>query len=265
MNVSITIPICKPNEDILKEIEKAISEQKYNGKIEIIKSEGGGLAHNMNEGIKRAKYEIVVTLHQDSIPSDRYWLKKLIKPFDNKNVVASVSKVHLPEELWNKFDIFAKALTIREKGIITPLMDEKGCAYRKKILESAGFFDEKNFRTAGEDLDMYLKLKTYGIIAYPDCKVIHMHQTNFKNRLKKTYQNANGYGTIFRMQGRKLNRWYLGASKAIPILGILSFIFSYPFRKSIILYLPYFIATPILHIIYSYGFWKGFLMKKQTV
>lgn len=263
MNVSIIIPIYKPDKDIMEKLEKAINEQEYNGKIEIIKSEGCGLAHNMNDGIKRAKYEAVVTLHQDSIPADKYWLKKLVEPLNNKNVVASVSRVHLPEELWNKFDIFAKALTIREKGVITPLMDEKGCAYRKNVLELVGFFDEKNFRTAGEDLDMYLKLKEHGKIAHPDCEIIHMHQTDFKNRLKKTYQNANGYGAIFRIHGRKLNQWYLGISKAIPIFGILSFMLSYPFRKSILLYLPYLVAVPALHITYSYGFWRGYISGRQ--
>ena len=266
MNVSIVMPIYNPNKEILKKIEIVLKKQKFNGKVEIIKVDKGlGLAESLNYGIKKAKHEIIVSLHQDCIPSDEYWLKKLIDPFRDKEVILTVSKVHLPKKVWKNFGIFTRALTLNEKGTINPSFDEKGCAYRKKTLENVGLFNEKDFRTAGEDADMDVKLKGKGKIVYPDCTIIHMHYTDFKKRLKKTYQNANGYGTIIRLYGTQMFKWHVGVLKAIPLLGIFAFIFSYSFKKGIFLFPFYFICIPLLHFIYLLGFWKGFLNKKQTI
>ena len=36
----------------------------------------------------------------------------------------------------------------------------------------SGLFDGKNFRTAGEDFDMWIKLNKIGKISYPNCRVL---------------------------------------------------------------------------------------------
>ncbi len=265
LSVSILVIAHKLNETTKKALE-ILKKQNYKGKKEILViSKDIGLAENINYGIKKAKYDIVVTLHHDCIPENEYWLEKLIKPFENKEVVATVSDVHLPIELWKNFDIFARALTLSQKGTITPLLDEKGCAYRKKILKEVGLFNYKEFRTAGEDFDMYIKLKERGKIVYPGCKIIHIHPTTFKKRLRKIYQDSNGYGALVRIHGKKMFRWYMGILKAIPIFGITLFIFSYPFKKGFSLFIPYSAVTPIVNFIYLCGFWKGFFERKQTI
>lgn len=266
MNVSIVIPIYNPDKEVLDKSLKMLKKQKFKGKIQILKIDRKmGLAASLNYGIKKAKYDIVVSLHQDCIPDGVDWLSNLTEPLKNKENIVSVSKVFLPEELWDKFDLFAKAMTIKEKGTIKPLMDEKGCAYKKDILEKVGMFNEKDFRTAGEDFDLYLKMKDYGKIAYPDCRVIHLHETNWERRLKKNYQNANGYGALVRIHGRKMSRVYAGVLKAVPIVGLILSWLSYPFVKYIKLFPFYLIISPVDHVLYVYGFWKGFLMGKQTV
>ena len=263
--VSIVVIAHSPNETTKKALE-VLKKQKYRGRKEMmVISENKGLAENMNIGIKKAKYNLVVTLHGDCIPEDDRWLEKLVKPFENKEVVATVSDVYLPPNLWSKFDIFARALTLNEKNTIRPLLDEKGCAYRKKILEEIGLFNYKDFRTAGEDFDMYIKLKKKGQIAYPGCKIIHIHPTSFKKRLRKNYQNANGFGALVRIHGKQMPKWYLGILRASPVLGMVPFIFSYPFRKGALLFPVYLLASPIFHLSYFYGFWKGFFEGKQTI
>lgn len=71
----------------------------------------------------------------------------------------------MPEEIWSRFDNFTKSLSTKERGTITPLLDEKGCAYRKSALEEVGYFDEKNYLTAGEDFDLAKKLLEIGKIS----------------------------------------------------------------------------------------------------
>lgn len=264
-SVSIIMPLHNPNKDLLKRIEKSIKSQGYKGKIILIKvNKGLGLADSLNYGIKKAKTEIVVSLHQDCIPATDKWLKKLVEPIE-KGAVASVSKVELPYELWNKFDLVAKVMSAKEQKIETPLLDEKGCAYRKKALIKAGLFDNKNFRTAGEDFDMWIKLKKLGEIAYPDCKIIHNHIHAARNRIKKEIQLSNGFGALVRIYGREMPKFWLGIIKAIPILGWLFFLANYPYIKvgvSSLLWIP---LSLLNNLLYSYGFWKGFINKRQTI
>lgn len=266
MNVSVIIPVRNPERKIMGIIERRIKEQDFPGKIGLIKVEKGmGLADSMNYGIKKAKTDIVVTLHQDCVPSSKDWLRRLVEPFKDKNIIASVSKVELPYDFWKGFDILGRMMSAKEQGILTPLLDEKGCAYRKDVLIRAGLFDGKTFKTAGEDFDMWMKIRKFGKIAYPDCKIFHYHKHSFFRRLKKEYQLSNGFGALVRIYGKEMPRWHVGLAKSIPLLGWPLFLISFPYKKmgiSSMLWIP---LSFFINLIYSAGFWKGFLMKRQTV
>lgn len=266
MDVSIVMPIYKPNLETMSKIDTALKSQKFNGKVEIIKvDEGLGLSDSINFGIKRTRYPIIVTLHQDCVPVNDYWLRDLTLPLGDEEVVASVSKVLMPSEIWDKFDSISKILSAKEQKLITPLMDEKGCAYRKSALKKTGLFDGKTFRTAGEDFDMYIKLKSVGEIAYPETQVTHYHYYNWKSRLKKELQLSNAFGTLVRKYGKRMPGWYIGILKAFPIIGYPLFLTSINLKK---LRLNSLIGIPLMlvvNLIYFFGFTKGFLMARQTV
>jgi GT2 family glycosyltransferase len=192
------------------------------------------------------------------------WLKNLIDPFKDDDVVATVSKVELPFEFWNKFDMVGKILSAKEQMIITPLLDQKGCANRKSALLKVGLFNCDNFATAGEDYDMYLKLIKIGRIIYPDAKVLHYHKHTGKNRWAKETQLSNSIGALIRIHGTKIHHWYVGILKAIPIIGWPIFLLQCkPFKiKHLTL-----VAIPLglaLNFVYMKGFWSGFCGGKQT-
>ncbi len=266
MDVSIVLPIYRPDPALLTKIRSAIKSQKRDGKLEVIEvDEGLGLADSLNFGIRKAKYPIVVSLHQDCIPQGDQWLETLISPLLQKEVVASVSQVNLPKPLWDTFDAVAKVLSVKEQNVLTPLMDEKGCAYKKEAFLKGGFFDGKTYRTAGEDFDMYLKLSQQGKIAYPEARITHYHSFTRATRLKKELQLSNAFGTLVRIHKRKLPGWYIGLAKSIPLLGYPLFFKGLSIKKLKWLIL---LAIPLMllvNFIYAYGFWKGFLMKRQTV
>ena len=268
MNVSIIVPVYNPDKEILKELIKRVKSQIYRGRVEfLIIDEGKGFSEQMNIGIRKSKQEIIVILQQDCIPSSNGWLKSLVKPFKDERVIASVSKVELPEKIWDTFNYITQGIMIKERGVITSSLDGKGVAYRRKVIESIGLFDEKRFRTAGEDYDTYIKIKNKGIIAYPkNSKVMHNHPTDFFRRLKKDYQYANGYGALVRIHRTKLIRWWAAILKATPILGIFTYLTSYPWNKGGLAIFPaYLVASLIDHFYYIPGFWKGFIDGKQTV
>ena len=275
MDVTIVMPVYNPDKKIMKKIDLAIKNQDFNGKINVIKVEGkGGLSAQLNYGLKKAKTEIVVSLHQDCVPSSKNWLKKLVEPFKEKQVVATVSQVKIPYEFWNKFDFLAKIMSVKEQEIHTPLMDEKGCAYRKSVMKKVGYFNEKDFRTAGEDFDMLIKLKREGEISYPDSKILHYHEFSskkkkgdyiFKNRFNKELQLSNGFGALVRIYKKEMPNWYVGIIKSIPIIGWTLFLINCPYRRFGVRSLVWIPISLIINFIYFFGFLKGFFEGKQSV
>lgn len=213
------MPVYKPDEIIFKKVIDALKQQKFNGKVEVIKvDKGWGLAKSMNYGIKKARYDAIVTLHQDCIPSTSNWLENLTKPLEENENVATCSSVY----------------DVEIKKTYTPALDEKGCAFKKSALKKVGYFDESTFLNSGEDMDMYLKLKKIGKIAYPSAIVEHNHPGYLKASGYKRLQNANTWGCLFRIYGFSLPGWWKGIIKAN--------IFNYD---------------------YFYWFWRGFLLEKQ--
>lgn len=219
MDVSVIIPIYNPDKKILKKVLHSLKKQDFKDKIEVIKIQKNlGLAESMNFGIKKAKYETIVTLHQDCIPSSKDWLERLVEPLKKEDVVAACSDVY----------------DIELKKKYTPKLDEKGCAYKKKLLEKVGFFDNALFLNSGEDYDMYMKLKKIGKIAYPHSLVRHNHPGYLNAIGYKRLQNANTWGCLFRVYGVSLPNWWKPLIKA-----------------------------NILNPRYFYWFWRGFIKKKQ--
>jgi GT2 family glycosyltransferase len=266
MGVSIILPLYKQNKILVKKIKAALKKQKYDGKKELIFIDGErGLASSLNEGIKRAKYTFLVSLHQDCVPSSTTWLTELLSPLKKKEVVASVSDVELPLDLWNTFSPSVKVLTAKEQRILTPLLDEKGCAYKKSALMRVGLFDEINYRTAGEDFDIAIKLRQEGVIAYPHTKVIHHHAYTLCSRLHKEYQLANGFGALVRIYRSRMPGWHKGLLKALPVLGLAPLFLHVPFRRTKLKSIHALYLYPIVHILYIFGFWKGYLKGQQTV
>jgi len=266
MNITIVIPLYKPDKKLLGKVLKKVKEQDFDGKTKIILiGNKGGLAEQLNWGIKKAKTEIVVTLQQDCVPVSKKWLKELIEPLKDKNIVASSSKVELPYSLWKNFDWVAKLLTAKDQGILFPILDEKGSAYRKSILLKVGLFNSENFKTAGEDSDMILKLEDIGKIALTDAKIVHFHPTDWRKRFQKELQYANGLGTLLRIHKFCRLDMFFGLIKSIPVIGWPVFLLRFPYKKVGKLGILWIPLSLILNFIYSVGFWRGFLSGKQKV
>ena len=228
-DVSIIMPIYKPDKERLKEIDAAIKAQDFSGKVEVIKvDECAGLAAQMNIGIKGAKGDIIVTLHQDCVPVGEKWLSMLVKPIEESYAylkwMEGVPTVACTSDV----------LDVETGTSYTPLLDEKGCAYKRKALEKVGYFDENTFANSGEDMDLYLKLKKLGNIAYPHSVVQHFHPGYLNPKGEKSIQNANTLGALFRVHGFRLPGWWKGLIKANPF-----------------------------NIEYCYWFYRGFFKKRQ--
>ena len=266
LSVSILVIAPKPNKTTKKALG-VLRKQKYSGKKEILViSKDMGLAENVNYGIKKSNHDIIVTVHHDCIPIGEKWLENLVAPLKNKEVVAATSKVKLPDEVWSGLDYFTKSIMLKEKGTITPLLDEKGCAYKKEALKKIGLLDEKRFKIAGEDFDMYIKLKKEGRIAYPNATVLHYHPTTLSTRIKKAGSIwGRGDGANLKIHGSKMPQWKARIAKATPLIGLVVLMVTFPFKNNLGFYPGYLFLIPLIHLLYIYGFWRGFISGKQTI
>jgi len=192
--VSIIIPIYKPDKRILIKLINYLNKNKKRG-CEIIKIDGrGGTANAFNRGIKHSKGEIVLIVHQDCIPKEKDFIKKMIKPFEDKEVVIATAKI-------KDYD------TGKEYYPFPP--DVKATAYRRSALNKVGGFDSKTYFTGGEDVDIWLKLMRFGKLANVNTTVEHIHPNYFGNKtIEKRRQNGSINGCLFRIWGVKNPFWW---------------------------------------------------------
>jgi len=260
--VSIVIPVYKPEKEVFDKLKEMLKKQTI--KAEVIENWNMPEAKSMNTGIKKAKGEIIITLAQDCIPEDEFWLEKLIKPLEDENVVATVSNLRLPEKYWKTYSFFIRMFTLPDRRIRKPMMDARACAYRKEDIEKAGLFDEDP-KVIGIEVDLSENLKKIGKIVHPNINVIHMHKyINFKKIIDTIYNYSKGNGKAVKDYGLKLNDFWQRFIRAIPFLGIVSIVYRFPFEKYGHLFPLYmFFIVPINHIINIFGFWKGLLSKPK--
>lgn len=206
-----------------------------------------GLSSSYNDGILKSKGDLIVTLHSDII------LKKnaiilLVAPFNKKEVVASYHQVIHPLKIWKKYNFWQKAFFDRQLKHLQSGMDGKFDCYRRKELIEIGLFDNKNFFRAGEDGDIFLKLKKIGKIAATKATIIHIHNTEPKFNYKKIIYKQAQYSEA---QGAFLKRY--------KFISLKHFIHTF-FREILIIslllpYIRYF--SLVIIIIYSILYTKN--------
>jgi glycosyltransferase involved in cell wall biosynthesis len=226
INVSIIIPAYNNEKTIGKTLDKIFLQDYDLGKIEVIviddhsfdstrniisnysidhvyNGKNLGLAKNLNKGILKSKYSIIVTLHADVIPLNNDWLNKLILPLKNTNIIATCSLQHSPMFTKRKLSLWEKMIYVNDNP--QSALNNKADGYKKEILTKIGMFDENTYRTAGEDEDIALRLKKYGEVYSTSAEVLHDH--NFNNK-KSIFKQIIYKESSFGMSGGALRRKY---------------------------------------------------------
>jgi GT2 family glycosyltransferase len=191
-DVTIIIPThTAPIDDVVA----AVKQQVYCGHVTIIAMDDGardrdeemprgiiyihnetnlGLARNMNKGILMATTDFVITLHQDCIPQGTDWLRKSMLPMKNPSVVVSSPRQIIPKKVWKGFSFWHKVFAVPELEL-QHTIHEHATVYRMDIIKKCGLFDYKAHHTAGEDTDLFLKMKHYGKLVVNDGLIAHIH------------------------------------------------------------------------------------------
>jgi len=246
-----------------------------------------GLSLSYNDGIKQATGDLIITLHSDIILKKNA-LSLLVAPFHQKNVVATYHQVVHPISVWKKYNFWQKAFFDRQRNQTQSGMDGKFDCYRRKSLIKLGLFDHKNFFRAGEDGDIFLKLKKIGQVIPTKATIIHFHSKdncfNYKKIIYKQAQYSEAQGALLKKHGilsikhfiHTFFREILVISLFIPKLNLLSLgliiIYSFTYTKNTFCFyikqpkvflLPFF-NIYLLFISFFYSL-RGFISGQQKI
>lgn len=270
---------------ILKKYQR---ESKFKVKI-ITHTKNIGWSASCNEIIRQLKTDHAVTLNADCVIKDKNGIKKLITPFiHNKTVVESCSKIINPLGVWERYNFWQKCLFSRHVGKIMSGRNSAFCCFSVAALKRVGLFDERRFRTAGEDADMMYKLEKMGKIVDVDTIIEHIHNTDKQFSIlglfKKRAQHAEAAGVVFSVYPNffSLNSLrlflpfimviglFVDQLRIMSLTSLVGFSFWYTaqvytteWKNLRVLLLP-FINILCLMIFCAY-FTKGFIIRKQLI
>lgn len=260
-------------------------------KVKLIKNkENLGLAKSLNKAIKASKYDLISIIWCDCVLEDNTWLNEMVKVYNSEEKVGYVgSRLIIPKEDWNKFSFYDKIVMIKdyENSLKNNQKDGRPSLFNKNLLLNLGLYDDKTFRIAGEDTDMKWRIIKKGYkIKTADANILHLHgfyNLSLKKQLfNKALPLAEATGVNFAKHGIKSlpNKYWnpitstiLYFSLLIPYIKIISLVLiifllaSYTLKvykyvkgsKTIIV--PFF--KLFKDLITIFGFWKGFLTRKQ--
>jgi len=239
--ISVIIPSLNTEKFIAKNIE-SILKQDYKEKREIIVADSSTdktteilakypvkvVRHNIkgpaaarNIGVKNSSGDIVVFIDADCVAPES-WLKNLVAPFKNKEVAAVAGTYRnlnhknpianfLQYEIEQRHEEMKKAESIDFVG-------SYNCAYRKKVFEEMGGFNEKMIQAEDPDLSFRVAAK-YKIKFAPSAYVYHWHTGKLTSFMKQKFQRA--YWKIFLYKNHKdkvLKNVYTPASLLLQTL-----------------------------------------------
>lgn len=306
-SVTIVIPTHTAPVDA---VVSSVKNQKYSGTVTIIVMDDGlrdrskemptgityihneknlGLARNMNKGLLIAKTEFVITLHQDCIPQGEDWLTHAMKPMQDSSVVVSSSKQIVPREVWETFSFWHKVFAVPELHL-QKTIHEHATVYRLSLLKKCCFFDGETYKTAGEDTDLFMKLKKYGSLVVNEGLVAHIHAPHNDSLWKfiqKVFMRDNeAMGVLHRKYGPMMGfQYWYDLLKTMLFFFFVIFLY-YNLWVSVFLFFSIILLANITHLslpkyiqdirllfvpfVYTsiwfitlFSMWKGFLTGKQ--
>lgn len=209
---------------------------------------GHGKTRNLAVSLCQGKY--IVFLTQDALPGDNQWLKNLVTPLSEENIVATFSQ-QIPYKRTNLFQKYYYSFLYPEKEK-TPLLGDVffsnvASAIKKEILERFKFPEDLPMSEDQAWAKQVLEMG-YKIIYCPEAPVFHSHNYSFWTNFKRNFDS-----------GMSLKK--LGLVKESHLLkqtlkyfwGEIIFLF---WKRSVffILYLPFMVIYEFFRF---FGFWLG--------
>ena len=249
-----------------------------------------GLSYSYNEAISKVKTPLVITLQSDSIIKSKKGVSLLVNEFlKDSEVVASCSLQITTMKIWDKYNFWQKCLFSRMAGKVLSGRNGRFCCFSIKALKQVGLFNNKFYRTAGEDGDMFYRLMQIGNVVDVDTLAFHLHSMNNKFILKdyiyKENQLAEAVGAtmVHNLKRSSIMNWLTALIRPILIFGLLIPKINLVFLLLVLIFIFYItkevflrnykdiriLALPFINLflIFSFTFYllKGIITRRQTL
>jgi len=242
--------------------------KKYPVKLVVEKRKGLNVARNT--GIKKGNGEIVAFTDSDCIvPSN--WVTKIVENFKNPQVscvggsAKALNSDFVSQYADNSIVRLMPFFTKREElDKVKPFFRHPaGCnmAYRKKVAEEIGYFDE-NIQYGFDEVEFADRVckAGYKMVLDPKVLVWHKHRSTLGDFLKQNFQYGRGSGLVLRRNrlNDSVSRWafmgLIGFISWLLIVGSLLFL-NFSSNVSIFFWLLFgFTGFPLLIVASVYGY-----------
>ena len=242
--------------------EKFLSAKNIDFKI-IKHIKNRGLAAAYNTGIKAARGELLIFAHQDiELYKDAF--KNLLEPLKDNDIIGAYHYTYQSLAVWQKYNFWQKYFFCRWVNKKAYGMNGKFDAFRRITLLAIGLFDEKKFKSAGEDADLLVRLQGKGKIVKTEAGILHLHDEkpgfNIFDIIKKQAQLSEAQGALFRKHCWQLGNIF-GLAKnffrEILLLGLCLPIINF-FSLALIIFYCFFVSRVMF--IYEYKNWRAYLL-----
>jgi cellulose synthase/poly-beta-1,6-N-acetylglucosamine synthase-like glycosyltransferase len=229
-----------------------------------IPREGRGFGYTRNVAIKNASYKIVAFTDDDCIV-DRDWLLELVQLFRDEEVAGVAGGVRLRDagiigkcEIILGFPGGGLKYLYYSRGIPygTSHLSTCNCAYRKKVFEEIGYFNEDT-KHSGEDYELALRVsQKYRCLYNPKAIVYHKPRGTISGIFKWFIRRGNTQISIMDIDSSNYFKhlWWLFKT-SLFLRAVLFYIFFSLFHINpligfSVLLIPYWIFTVLRYSFY---------------
>ena len=174
-------------------------------RVRVIRIRHGGLSIARNSGIQLSEAEIIGFIDGDAV-ADPSWLVELAKPFlDGADYVGG--RINLLN-IDSPVAIFLQRTRHRQffgPGIFNDQFIGCNMAFRKKVFDAVGGFDE-NFVARGDESSLREKIRAqFRYAAAPDAVVLHERPNTILGQVRVEWKSATLSSLVAKSTGTKLN------------------------------------------------------------
>lgn len=242
--------------------DSTIKEIKKFKDVKILSTKHEGKPNALNLGIKKAKYEYIVTIDADTI-LDKDCIKNLVAPLKNKEVGATTgtNKIRRKKNLLEHFQHIEYSYNNLVRKAFSQSFKEgiwfygAVACYKKKVMKKINYFSNDSLT---EDMDILFKIQNEGY------KTKHAYNaygyTTAPNTIKGFIKQRIRWWTgVLQAMGK--NKEILKNKKTPPLLfiyasqwwwSIFSFIAIPMFTMQVLYWLPYNLETPLMTFSYLF-------------